>query len=129
MPGSKHASRRARYQAASWLTGGTIKWTAGPCAGKAFRVEHVHAVDDDVRNPRRVLMRAFVGRVVLDRRRVEHHEIGEEALSDLAAIAQAHLCSGSAGHPVHRIMQTEDLVFAHVLAEHARKGSVGTWMR
>ena len=84
---------------------------AGPYSGRpgrapvrALRIEHRHAVDDDVLDAGRILVRTLVGGVVLDRGRIEHHEVGQVAIANQPAIAQAHLRGRRAGHALHRFL-------------------------
>src|SRR5918993_1459752 len=100
---------------ASWLSRGSIERPARASAGQAFRVEHVHAIHDDVLDADGILMRLLVRRRVADGRGIEDDEIRKELLADAAAIANADLRGRGAGHAMQRFLKTEDLVVADVL--------------
>ena len=79
--------------------------------------------------PRRVLVRLLVGRVVDDRRRVEHRHVRRHARTQQAAIVLVHLGGIRRGHLADRLLHRDHLLVAHVAPEHARKRAEVARMR
>ena len=61
-----------------------------------------------------------------DRRRVEHDDVGHEAVGERPAVAQAEAGGRRAGHLVHRLLEREQRLVAHELAEDPRERAVAS---
>ena len=94
-------------------------------AGVLAGVDDERAVDDDVLDAGREAARLVVRRVAPDRRRIEHDEVGQVAVADRAALAQPEPRGGRAGHLADRLLEAEQRLVAHELAEDARVAAVG----
>ena len=82
------------------------------------------AVDDHVRDADRELARLVVGRRGADGRGVEQHEVRREAVREHAAVAEAEACRRHPGHAVDRLLEAEQPLLAHELAEDPRVRAV-----
>ena len=87
-------------------------------------VHDERAVDDHGLDPGRVAARLVVGRVRSDRRRVEDHDVGERAVAQGPALAQAEPGRRCRGHLAHRLLDAQQRFVADELAEDARERAV-----
>ena len=65
--------------------------------------EHLHAVDEDVHHPGRVLVRLVERRVVRDRGRIEHRDVREEPGFEQAATIELQILGRKSGQPPDRL--------------------------
>ena len=109
---------------------GAVQRAARSGTRQPFRIEHRHAVDDDVQDAGRVLMRLLERRVIGDRLRIEDHDVGVAFGRDAAAIPRCRTAT-PARLVIRRIAsgKLQHVVVAHVLAEHARERAVRARMR
>src|SRR6185295_16611025 len=82
--------------------------------------QHLHAVHEHLFDTTADLVRLFWRREVDDSFVIEHHDVGEHALPQQAAIAQAESRRDRAAHLAHRFLEREQLLLANVHAEDAR---------
>ena len=93
-------------------------------AGVRATVHDERAVDDHGLDPGRVAARLVVGRVRSDRRRVEDHDVGERAVAERPALAQAEPRGRRRGHLAHRLLEAQQRLVADELPEDARERAV-----
>src|SRR5690348_6682241 len=94
-----------------------------PAAG-----EDTDAVDPDIADARRELVRISEGGAVGDGGGVEDDDVGGVAREQQAAVAQAEARSHRAAHLADGVFEREQAIRAHVLAEHTRVGTVSAWV-
>src|SRR5579862_4470151 len=86
------------------------------------------AVDQDVLHSLRQLIGLLESCNVTDRRGIEDHDVGPHAALEHSSINQAHTLGGQSAELADRLLQTEYVLLAHVLAEDPRERAVGTRM-
>src|SRR5207245_7460062 len=86
-------------------------------------------VHNYILDARRVLSGLFIGRAVGYRLRIEDHDVGGEALAQLAPFRQLHAARRKRGHLAHPFLQREQALLADVCPKHAREGAVEPRMR
>src|SRR6476620_8089113 len=55
-------------------------------------LDDLHAVHEHMFHTGRVLMRFFEGGVICDRRRIEHHHVGEHSFLEKSAVIETEIC-------------------------------------
>src|SRR4029077_9273350 len=77
----------------------------------------------------RVLVWCGVGRAILEVRRVEDCDVGPVAFPDQPAVAQPQCLSRGTRHLAYRMLEPQQVLFMHVVADDPREGPVKPWMR
>src|SRR6185312_5153716 len=97
-------------------------------ARRLAAAQRPHAVHPDVVDARGELLRLLVGGVILDRVRVEHHDVGIVARLELTAIRERQGRGGQCGELADRLWQRQHVIVAHVLGQYAGEVAIGAWM-
>src|ERR1044071_5437384 len=92
-------------------------------------LEHLRAVDKDVLDADRVLVRLLEGGAVTDRLGIEDHHVGEHAALQQAAMVQPQVRRGQARQSTDGFADRDDLLVAHVPAEQPSKIAVEARVR
>src|SRR5436305_410063 len=93
-------------------------------------VDYYDPVDDDLGAPAgRVAVWLRIGRLVLEISGIEDRDIGAIPLSEEAAVAQLQRARRATGHLVNSLLQRQQPLLMHVMADHAREGTVEARMR
>src|SRR3954466_5687406 len=89
-------------------------WTAHNASGFRARMlavlQHLHAVDEHVAHAGRELFGFLERRMVLDRRRIEHHHIAIVAGPEEPTLPNAEVGRGQRAQPADRFRQSRDTV-------------------
>src|SRR3546814_13225228 len=91
--------------------------------------QDLHAVDENVVDAGRVLLRCGISGVVGDRRRIEHHDVGEAAGLEATAVGQLPVRGGQAGEAGDALGQRHQPAVEPVVAEEAGDVAVGARVR
>src|SRR5207248_2477331 len=86
------------------------------------------ARDDDVLDPTRLPRWVFVRGHVLDRQRIEQHEVGYRTRRDSPAIRQPKDLRWQPGHPVECLFKPKQLRLAYAPAKYTRERAIGARM-
>ena len=126
----RHAERRDHHTRdqqddTSWLLCGPIQGPARPRARESLWIERHHTIHHDVLDAGRILVRPLVGGIVLHRGWIKHDEVGQVAIANQPAIADAHLRGRRAGHALHRCPGSTS-AFRHARTCPARAGTSRT---
>ncbi len=70
----------------------------------------------------------LVGRMILDRRRIEHHDVREVARLQHAAVGERQRGRRQRGELVNRLLEAQQLLFTDVFREQPREVAVGARM-
>src|ERR1043166_7136477 len=62
------------------------------CSGVLAVFDDLHTVHEHMFHTGRVLMRFFKGGVIRDRRRIEHHYVGEHSFLEKSAVIEPEIC-------------------------------------
>src|SRR5688572_17290495 len=87
-------------------------------------VDDRDAVDEDVLDTLRILMRLEERRLVADRREIEDHEVGRQAFADQAAVLQAHDQRGERSRRADRVLDRDGGALERVVPDLAREAAV-----
>src|SRR5438876_6079550 len=93
-------------------------------AGMPPALHDGHAVDDDVLDALREALWLLVGRERTNPARVEDDDVGDEAVTEEAAVGQPEPRGGRGRHLADAFGKREQLAIAHELAEDPRVGAV-----
>ena len=94
-----------------------------------FVVDGHDAVDDDVFDPERKLVRLLERRPIDDASGIEDRDVGGKPVLQAPAILDADLVGVHARHLLHGVGQRDGLQFADVAPEHARERAVVAGVR
>src|SRR5712691_6377104 len=86
------------------------------------------AIDEDMRDARRVAVWIVVGREVQDALAREGHDVGLGPLPDDAPIPETQPRGGKPGHLVYRRLEREHVLVTRVAAKHARESAIAPRM-
>ena len=78
---------------------------------------HLYPVDEHVRHARGVLMRTIEGGMVLNRLRIEHHDVGVVTARETSAPLQPKSLCGKRRQPPDRLFERNHPLIAHVPGE------------
>src|SRR5207247_3819885 len=127
LPALTAKTRRRKERQESRLAG-PVQNLTGARAGVASFLEHYLPVHENIFYPSGVLVGPFVGSVVRDFCGVENGHVRPHARTEQTAVVDARLRGVGGSHLANRLFQCEDLLFANVASENARKGSVIAWV-
>ena len=71
-------------------------------AGVLAILQDLHAVDENVFHPDRVLMRLLESRAIGNRRRIEHNDIGKHSFLEKTAMIETEIRRGQCAQSAHR---------------------------
>ena len=91
--------------------------------------KYLATVHKDVNDTRRQLVRVFECCEVTDGLRIKNDDVCKIVGCQQSAPIELQVSGGKPGHPVDGIFQREDLLLTPILAEQARKRTVGARMR
>ena len=91
--------------------------------------QHLHAIDEHVAHAGRVLVRLLERGVILDRRRIEDHDVRQHALGEPPAVLDAEVLGGQRGQSADAFFERDELLIAHVPPQQSREVAVGARMR
>ena len=91
--------------------------------------QHLDPIYKHMRDPGRVLMRLFIGGVVLNARRIKHHHISKVPLLQSATPRDSEVIHRQGSQPANGFLQRNYFFVPHVFPEESGKIAVGTRMR
>src|SRR5215212_4236216 len=115
------------------VRGGTSRTTSVPAAtkrpaGRGARVlatlEDEAPIDEDVLDPVRRSSRLVVRGVRSHRRGIEYHEVGDRIVRDASAALEPEPLGRHGGHLRNRLLEAEEALVPHELAEDPRVAAV-----
>jgi hypothetical protein len=98
-------------------------------SGKSATVNGDRAIDDHVRNSRRILVRLLKRREIGDRVRMEDRYVCAGADAYRAAVRESKRRRGHSRHLVDSALEREDTALANIPRKHARERAVRARMR
>jgi len=97
-------------------------------AGVLAGFQHLHAIDEHMRDAGAVLMRLVERRVVLNRLGIEHDDVGVVTRLQRAAPVELHVRGRQRCQAPDPFFEGHQLLIAHIAPEQTRKVSIGARM-
>src|SRR5947207_1992812 len=91
--------------------------------------QNLHAIDENVLHPNRVLVRFLEGCPVRNYRRVKDNHIGEHPVLNETAVVEAEIRRGQGAYSSHRCRPRDQLFVACIFPEDAREIPLSARMR
>src|SRR5262245_24882293 len=127
-------ARTANRRGGAWRSPCLFDLARSPQSAPGLRprvltvLQDLDAVDEHVLHADRILVWLLEGGPIRDGRGVEHDDVREHAVPEQPAPVEPEVGRGQPAQPPHRVLQRDDLLLAHVLAQEPREVAVGARM-